>query len=270
MSRTHIQQSQISGSLERLDTYDPSLAVVPAEGSSSTLAGDLNDLRKQVNRIIGEGAWSAALAGQQDLSDIYAAVHMSGANADFQGTLDVTGVATFDAAITGSAGLQLAGDLDVNGSADFAGAVNLQSTLTVAAAADLNGSLDVAGQVDLAAAGVATSIRGTLSVAEVATFSAAITGSAGMQLAGDLDVNSSADFAGAVNMQSTLAVAQKADFADIVDVAIDAMSGLTSQPSLGAMVANLAGSRLDTGLDPRMVGPLNSYWETVTWRLIMI
>ena len=56
----------------------------------------------------------------------------------------------------------------------------------------------------------------------------------------------------------------------LVDVAIDAMSGLTSQPSLGAMVANLAGSRLDTGLDPRMVGPLNSYWETVTWRLIMI
>jgi pyruvate carboxylase len=51
--------------------------------------------------------------------------------------------------------------------------------------------------------------------------------------------------------------------ADIVDVAIDAMSGLTSQPSLGAMVANLAGSRLDTGLDPSMVGPLNSYWETV-------
>jgi hypothetical protein len=189
MSRTHIQQSQISGSLERLDTYDPSLAVVPAEGSSSTLAGDLNDLRKQVNRIIGEGAWSDALAGQQDLSDIYAAVHMSGANADFQGTLDVTGVATFDAAITGSAGLQLAGDLDVNSTADFQGAVNLQSTLTVAAAADLNGSLDVAGQVDLAAAGVATSIRGTLSVAEVATFSAAITGSAGLKLAGDADFN---------------------------------------------------------------------------------
>jgi len=68
------------------------------------------------------------------------------------------------------------------------------------------------------------------------------------------------DTAGA-GVASMLAAAEAG--ADIVDVAIDAMSGLTSQPSLGAMVANLAGSRLDTGLDPSMVGPLNSYWETV-------
>jgi len=69
------------------------------------------------------------------------------------------------------------------------------------------------------------------------------------------------DTAGA-GVASMLAAAEAG--ADIVDVAIDAMSGLTSQPSLGAMVANLAGSRLDTGLDPSMVGPLNSYWETVS------
>lgn len=37
--------------------------------------------------------------------------------------------------------------------------------------------------------------------------------------------------------------------ADIVDVAIDGMSGLTSQPSLGALVANLKGTDLDTGID---------------------
>lgn len=51
--------------------------------------------------------------------------------------------------------------------------------------------------------------------------------------------------------------------ADIVDAAIDAMSGLTSQPSLGAISANLRGTELDTGLDPAMVGPLNTYWENV-------
>ena len=73
------------------------------------------------------------------------------------------------------------------------------------------------------------------------------------------------DTAGA-GVASMLAAAEAG--ADIVDVAIDAMSGLTSQPSLGAMVANLAGSRLDTGLDPSMVGPLNSYWETVEWHRI--
>jgi len=51
--------------------------------------------------------------------------------------------------------------------------------------------------------------------------------------------------------------------ADVVDVAIDAMSGLTSQPSLGAVVANLKGSELDTGLNPSDITPLNTYWENV-------
>jgi pyruvate carboxylase len=51
--------------------------------------------------------------------------------------------------------------------------------------------------------------------------------------------------------------------ADVVDVAIDAMSGMTSQPSLGAIVANLKGGDLDTGIDPARVTPLNTYWENV-------
>jgi len=51
--------------------------------------------------------------------------------------------------------------------------------------------------------------------------------------------------------------------ADVVDVAIDAMSGLTSQPSMGAVVANLRGSDLDTGLEPASLTPLNTYWENV-------
>lgn len=51
--------------------------------------------------------------------------------------------------------------------------------------------------------------------------------------------------------------------ADIVDAAIDAMSGMTSQPSLGAIAANLRGTDLATGLDPVKLGPLNTYWEEV-------
>jgi pyruvate/oxaloacetate carboxyltransferase len=35
--------------------------------------------------------------------------------------------------------------------------------------------------------------------------------------------------------------------ADVVDVAVDSMSGMTSQPSMGAVVASLQGSNLDTG-----------------------
>ena len=51
--------------------------------------------------------------------------------------------------------------------------------------------------------------------------------------------------------------------ADIVDGAIDAMSGMTSQPSLGALVANLRNTDLDTGIDLEDLHPLNTYWENV-------
>lgn len=62
-------------------------------------------------------------------------------NIDVVGTSHVGGVATFDSAITGSAGLKLTGDLDVNSTADFQGAVQMQSTLNVDALATLSGAL---------------------------------------------------------------------------------------------------------------------------------
>lgn len=43
--------------------------------------------------------------------------------------------------------------------------------------------------------------------------------------------------------------------------AIDAMSGTTAQPSLGALVASTQGTKLDTGLDLHEVSKLNEYWE---------
>jgi len=51
--------------------------------------------------------------------------------------------------------------------------------------------------------------------------------------------------------------------ADVVDVATDAMAGMTSQPSMGAVVAALAGSDRDTGIDPARIEGLNTYWEQV-------
>lgn len=48
--------------------------------------------------------------------------------------------------------------------------------------------------------------------------------------------------------------------ADIVDVAIDSMSGLTSQPNMGAVVNALAGTELDTGIDPQHMLQLSNYW----------
>ncbi|WIA32059.1 hypothetical protein OEZ86_002911 [Tetradesmus obliquus] len=50
--------------------------------------------------------------------------------------------------------------------------------------------------------------------------------------------------------------------ADIVDCAIDSMSGLTSQPSMGAIVNSLAGTKLDTGIKPRHMLLLSNYWES--------
>lgn len=49
--------------------------------------------------------------------------------------------------------------------------------------------------------------------------------------------------------------------ADVVDVAIDSMSGLTSQPSMGAIIAATSGGRFDTGLSLDKVQNLNSYWD---------
>ena len=52
------------------------------------------------------------------------------------------------------------------------------------------------------------------------------------------------DTAGA-GVASMLACAEAG--ADVVDVAVDSMSGMTSQPSMGALVASLQNTDLDTG-----------------------
>lgn len=49
--------------------------------------------------------------------------------------------------------------------------------------------------------------------------------------------------------------------ADIIDVAVDSMSGMTSQPSMGALVAALKGSDRDTGLQLTDVSKYSAYWE---------
>ena len=50
---------------------------------------------------------------------------------------------------------------------------------------------------------------------------------------------------------------------DAVDGALDAMSGLTSQPNLGSIAAALEGSERDAGLDRHALHDLSRYWEDV-------
>ena len=47
--------------------------------------------------------------------------------------------------------------------------------------------------------------------------------------------------------------------ADVVDVAINSMSGLTSQPSINALLASLEGN-IDTGINVEHVRELDAYW----------
>ncbi|KAF2185003.1 pyruvate carboxylase [Zopfia rhizophila CBS 207.26] len=48
--------------------------------------------------------------------------------------------------------------------------------------------------------------------------------------------------------------------ADAVDAATDSMSGMTSQPSIGAILASLEGTEFDAGLDAHLIRHLDSYW----------
>ncbi|KAK7449718.1 pyruvate carboxylase [Stygiomarasmius scandens] len=51
--------------------------------------------------------------------------------------------------------------------------------------------------------------------------------------------------------------------ADVVDVAIDSMSGLTSQPSMGAVCTALEQTKLGTGIRYEDIQALNLYWSQV-------
>lgn len=50
---------------------------------------------------------------------------------------------------------------------------------------------------------------------------------------------------------------------DIVDAAINSMSGLTSQPALNSIVAAMQYSERDTGMDPAKLQIISDYWEDV-------
>ena len=50
---------------------------------------------------------------------------------------------------------------------------------------------------------------------------------------------------------------------DAVDLAMDSLSGFTSQPCLGSVVEALRGQPRDTGFDPAHVREISDYWEVV-------
>ena len=49
--------------------------------------------------------------------------------------------------------------------------------------------------------------------------------------------------------------------ADAVDAATDSLSGMTSQPSINAIIASLQGTGFEAGLDSKLVRSLDVYWQ---------
>lgn len=77
----------------------------------------------------------------------------------------------------------------------------------------------------------------------------------------DLPIHVHTHDSAGTGVASMIACAQAG--ADAVDTAIDSMSGMTSQPSVGAVLASLEGGPHDPGLDGHLVRQLDSYWAQV-------
>lgn len=77
----------------------------------------------------------------------------------------------------------------------------------------------------------------------------------------DLPIHVHSHDTAGIAVSSMLACAEAG--ADVVDCAIDSMSGLTSQPSMGAIVSSLEQTGLGTGISHEAIQNLNLYWAQV-------
>ncbi|KDE09592.1 pyruvate carboxylase [Microbotryum lychnidis-dioicae p1A1 Lamole] len=77
----------------------------------------------------------------------------------------------------------------------------------------------------------------------------------------DLPIHVHSHDTAGISVSSMLACA--AAGADVVDVAIDSMSGTTSQPSMGAVCSALEQTNLGTGISHENIQALNLYWSSV-------
>lgn len=74
----------------------------------------------------------------------------------------------------------------------------------------------------------------------------------------DLPIHVHTHDSAGTGVASMIACAQAG--ADAVDAATDSLSGMTSQPSIGAILASLAGTEQDPNLDLAQVRALDTYW----------
>jgi pyruvate carboxylase len=74
----------------------------------------------------------------------------------------------------------------------------------------------------------------------------------------DLPIHVHTHDSAGTGVASMIACAQAG--ADAVDAATDSLSGMTSQPSIGAIVGSLQGTPQDTGLDHHAIRQIDAYW----------
>jgi hypothetical protein len=273
MAFTKVQQAQISGSL----SFNDALGAGSSLASRSTLAGDLDALRSQVKRVLGQTNWYDDLAGSQNLSAIYTAVHMDGTKANFQGAIDVAGVADFDSAAYFAGAVGVSGSLAVAQAATFANGASISG-----AALDVNADLtankisidgDVASRLyivdsdgsikdesKLVFDGSAMSITGglyasgpaglsgSLDVAGIAKFAAAISGSAGLEIsAGGASISGGAAITGDLTVTEDAAI--MGDLSTMSDLAVAGNSELVGTLAVTGSVHMLSSARIDGILD---------------------
>ncbi len=211
-----VVQLSDDGGVRKLEIKDSTSAVVSSIDSDGNLIA-----------VGGDFGGAVDSAGDFSVATNKLTVASATGNTAVAGTLGVTGVATFTDAI------------DANSTSDFQGAMNLQSTLAVAD--KLSG--EEAQFSALVAMDAAATVGTTLSVGGVSTFTGAI------------DANSTSDFQGAMNLQSTLAVADKlsgeeAQFSALV--AMDAAAtvgttlGVTGVATFTAQSVHSAGANMSS------------------------
>ena len=253
MAITRVQQTQISGSLSQDDNLEAGSGL----GAKANLKGDLDALRSQIKRIVGGANWYTALSGSQDLADIYAAVHMSGVNADFQGTLDVTGAAVLDGTLSvvgnsvlasadigggfGSTGVTIsgAGGIQANGALEVGGASMLSGSLTVLggstlAAVNASGILTVTGNSILASADIGGGFGST---------GVTISGAGGIQANGALEVGGASMLSGSLNVLGASQFAA-VNASGAVALASTLSAGVSTLASLGVTMGATVGTTL--------------------------
>ena len=199
-------------------SYDGSAALVmKVAGNTGVTIG-----QDTMSHIITDGTSVYTMTA----ADTFSNITVEG-NADIQGTLSVSGAATFKSTVTvegaavvsGAAsflsGVSVSGALVAKGTNTFAGANTFSNTVTVAGVAGFKSHVNVSGNMSI---GGTTSITGAALFASTVTVGGAGTFKDSVSVSGNVNIGGTVTIAGAVSLASTLSVGGATNLASTVTV----------------------------------------------------